>query len=354
MLGDADCRRPSHRVAALAARRGAPVRSGGTRRRSGSAARSGAISTGSCSRRCGAGPDPAIRTANALAARHRAAPREQPVVARPPTRGYTASKFVRRHRLGVAMAGGRGGGAGRAGHRASRGSGTGPSRKAKGPGDQRVPPRMLKSADPWQGGARQTTVVEALRAGVAQVNAGSHSRPVVAASIKRTIGTVYLGLGRFLKPTRWSAPHSPSGSRGPDPREEESAESSQRPRPTCIVTRGSSIRRRRCSSERWRCDSGATARANARGREPARSRRLGMARANITVRTLSPARGSKSSAPYTAIVIRRCQRSLGLARRRAQAGQLPEGHRRARRHCDAQGHWHGAEPAASPNLKTTR
>jgi tetratricopeptide (TPR) repeat protein len=55
---------------------------------------------------------------------------------------------------------------------------------------------MLKSADPWQGGARQTTVIDALRAGVGRVNAGSVPDPVVAATIKRTIGTVYLNLGR--------------------------------------------------------------------------------------------------------------------------------------------------------------
>ena len=61
---------------------------------------------------------------------------------------------------------------------------------------------MLRSADPWQGGARQTTVAEALQAGVERVNEGSIGDPLVAASIKRTIGSVYMGLGRTPRRTR--------------------------------------------------------------------------------------------------------------------------------------------------------
>jgi tetratricopeptide (TPR) repeat protein len=55
---------------------------------------------------------------------------------------------------------------------------------------------LFKSADPWQGGARQTTVVDALAEGVKQVNAGRIADPVVASSVRRTIATVYAGLGR--------------------------------------------------------------------------------------------------------------------------------------------------------------
>ena len=56
---------------------------------------------------------------------------------------------------------------------------------------------MLRTADPWQGGSRQTTVAEALKAGVKRVNEGAIRDPLVTASIKRTIGSVYLGLGRI-------------------------------------------------------------------------------------------------------------------------------------------------------------
>ena len=55
---------------------------------------------------------------------------------------------------------------------------------------------LFKSADPWQGGARQTTVVDALAEGVKQVNAGRVADPVIASTLRRTIATVYAGLGR--------------------------------------------------------------------------------------------------------------------------------------------------------------
>ncbi|HYC31652.1 MAG TPA: tetratricopeptide repeat protein, partial [Gemmatimonadales bacterium] len=58
---------------------------------------------------------------------------------------------------------------------------------------------LLESADPWQGGARQTTVVDALAAGVKQVNAGRIADPAVSASVRRTIATAYQGLGRFAE-----------------------------------------------------------------------------------------------------------------------------------------------------------
>ena len=58
---------------------------------------------------------------------------------------------------------------------------------------------LLKSADPWQGGARQTTVADALAEGVKQVDAGRIADPVVAASVRRTIATAYQGLGRIAE-----------------------------------------------------------------------------------------------------------------------------------------------------------
>jgi len=55
---------------------------------------------------------------------------------------------------------------------------------------------LFKSADPWQGGSRQTTVVEALGEGVKQIDAGRIKDPVIASSLRRTIATVYQSLGR--------------------------------------------------------------------------------------------------------------------------------------------------------------
>jgi eukaryotic-like serine/threonine-protein kinase len=120
----------------------------------------------------------------------------KPVSARPPTLGYTMARFVRRHRLGVSvlataavalvvgvtsiM---------RERDRAARG-------EAKALAISGFLVDLFKSADPWQGGARQTTVVDALAQGVKQVNAGRIADPVIASSLRRTIGTVYQGLGR--------------------------------------------------------------------------------------------------------------------------------------------------------------
>ena len=120
----------------------------------------------------------------------------KPVTARPPTLGYTTARFVRRHRLGVSvlataavalvvgvtsiM---------RERDRAARG-------EAKAVAISSFLVDLFKSADPWQGGARQITVVDALAEGVKQVNAGRIADPVIASSLRRTIATVYTGLGR--------------------------------------------------------------------------------------------------------------------------------------------------------------
>jgi tetratricopeptide (TPR) repeat protein len=136
-------------------------------------------------------------TANALAndlARHLD---HRPVTARPPTLRYTAAKFVRRHRLGVSVA--------LTAVVALVVGVTGIARERNRAELEGAKARaisgflldMLKSADPWEGGARQTTVVDALRAGVKQLDAGGIADPAVAASVRRTIGSVYLGLGRL-------------------------------------------------------------------------------------------------------------------------------------------------------------
>jgi serine/threonine protein kinase/tetratricopeptide (TPR) repeat protein len=135
-------------------------------------------------------------TANALALdleRHLAS---KPVTARPPTLGYTAARFVRRHRLGVsvaatalvALAAGVTG-IMRERDRAARG-------EAKALAVSGFLVDLFKSADPWQGGSRQTTVVDALAEGVKQVDAGRIKDPVIASSLRRTIATVYQSLGR--------------------------------------------------------------------------------------------------------------------------------------------------------------
>jgi tetratricopeptide (TPR) repeat protein len=135
-------------------------------------------------------------TANTLALDLERHLEHKPVAARPPTLGYITTRFVRRHRLGVsvlatavvALVVGVTGIL-RERDRAARG-------EAKAQAISTFLVDLFKSADPWQGGARQTTVVDALAEGVKQVNTGRIADPVIASSVRRTIATVYQGLGR--------------------------------------------------------------------------------------------------------------------------------------------------------------
>ncbi|HEY7636235.1 MAG TPA: serine/threonine-protein kinase [Gemmatimonadales bacterium] len=129
--------------------------------------------------------------------------KNQPVTARPPSTLYSLGKFVRRHRLAVAA-----GGvalvalvavavtmaalAGRIARERNRAELEG----AKAQSINAFLADMLRSADPWQGGARQTTVVEALDAGARKVDSAFKGQPEIVTSIKRTIGNAYIGLGR--------------------------------------------------------------------------------------------------------------------------------------------------------------
>jgi serine/threonine protein kinase/tetratricopeptide (TPR) repeat protein len=123
----------------------------------------------------------------------------KPVTARPPTLGYTTAKFVRRHRLGVSVL--------VTGLAALLFAITSIARErsraeregAKAKAISAFLLDMLRSADPWEGGGRQTTVAEALQAGVRQLDAGSIRDPVVAASVRGTIGSVYRSLGRLAE-----------------------------------------------------------------------------------------------------------------------------------------------------------
>jgi eukaryotic-like serine/threonine-protein kinase len=197
VLGDADTPTPSHRVAALGADLAAPVAQHrhttpvGLRR----------MLRGDLDwivlKAIDRDRGRRYETANGLASDIERHLENKPVTARPPTLGYTAAKFVRRHRVAVSVAAAAVvalavmvAGIVRERNRAELAS-------AKALAISAFLQDMLKSADPWQGGARQTTVAEALQAGVKRLNEGAIRDPLVAASIKRTIGSVYLGLGRI-------------------------------------------------------------------------------------------------------------------------------------------------------------
>jgi eukaryotic-like serine/threonine-protein kinase len=138
-------------------------------------------------------------TANALALDLERHLEHKPVTARPPTLGYTAAKFVRRNRLGVSVLATAAVAlvVGVIGITRERDRSAQEAAKARAISGFLVD--LLKSADPWQGGGRQTTVVDALAAGVKQVNAGRIADPVVAASVRHTIATAYQGLGRIAE-----------------------------------------------------------------------------------------------------------------------------------------------------------
>lgn len=134
-------------------------------------------------------------TANALAQDIQRYRDRKPVVARPPTTLYMLRKFVQRHRAGVV--------AGAVAVASLIGVTITTAMLARRAARERAGAEaistflidMLKSADPWQGGARQTTVLEALKSGTAKLDGGPIRDPLIRASIRRTIGTVYLGLG---------------------------------------------------------------------------------------------------------------------------------------------------------------
>jgi len=51
-------------------------------------------------------------------------------------------------------------------------------------------------SDPWSGGNRQVSVLEALKTATAKVDRAFRNQPLVAADVRRTIATTYSGLGR--------------------------------------------------------------------------------------------------------------------------------------------------------------
>ncbi len=128
----------------------------------------------------------------------------QPIAARPPTVGYRAGRFVRRHRLGVAAA-------------AiavfaliaiaitmtyqatvvARERDRAEAEAAKAEAMNEFLATTFTSADPWSGGDRNATVVQALDAAVPQIGTAFKGQPEVEASMRAVLGNAYLGLGKM-------------------------------------------------------------------------------------------------------------------------------------------------------------
>ncbi len=128
----------------------------------------------------------------------------QPITARPPTVGYRAGRFVRRHRLSVAMTSiavaaliavaitmtYQAAVVARERDRAE-------AEAAKAEAMNEFLATTLTSADPWSGGDRDVTVVQALDAAEGQIETAFKGQPEVEASMRAVLGNAYLGLGKL-------------------------------------------------------------------------------------------------------------------------------------------------------------
>jgi serine/threonine-protein kinase len=127
-----------------------------------------------------------------------------PVLARPDTLAYRASKFVRRHRLGVAGAAafllllaafGIVMAVQSARLAEQRNLAEGEAAKAKA--INAFLQETLGSANPVEGIGREVTVLQALEAAAGKIDASFADQPAVAAAVRHTIGSTYLRLGRY-------------------------------------------------------------------------------------------------------------------------------------------------------------
>ncbi|MFH2052116.1 MAG: serine/threonine-protein kinase [bacterium] len=143
-------------------------------------------------------------TANGLAADVRRHLRNEPVIAGPPTVGYRTSKFVRRHRTGVAIAAVAVLGLAAFAVTSSLQAGIiarerdrAEAEAAKAAAMNAFLTETLASADPWSGGDREATVVQALDVAVKKIDTAFAGQPEVEASMRGVIGQTYLGLGKL-------------------------------------------------------------------------------------------------------------------------------------------------------------
>lgn len=143
-------------------------------------------------------------TANGLAADVRRHMRNEPVSAGPPTVGYRMTKFVRRHRPGVAIAtvtllalAAFAVTSTLQANLIARERDRATAEAAKAAAMIEFLAETLASADPWAGGDRDVTVVQALDAALLQIDTAFAGQPEVEASMRAALGQTYLGLGKL-------------------------------------------------------------------------------------------------------------------------------------------------------------
>lgn len=144
------------------------------------------------------------QTPNELAADLERHLRHEPVEAGPPSTVYRARKFLRRNRVAAAAAAVAGlallagSGAATAGLLEARASAEEARIEAERSASiNRFLQEALGQADPWRGGDREVTLVDALDRAVGQLDDYFTDQPLVAAEVRRNIGRTYAALGRY-------------------------------------------------------------------------------------------------------------------------------------------------------------
>ncbi len=127
----------------------------------------------------------------------------EPVLAGPPSVGYRAGKFVRRHRLGVAVAAGLlltlvvfAATMAVQAQRIARERDRAESEAAKARAVNEFMRETLGAASPWQAG-HDVTVAEALDRAAAKVAPAFAGQPLIEGAVRHTLGATYQLLGRY-------------------------------------------------------------------------------------------------------------------------------------------------------------
>ena len=127
-----------------------------------------------------------------------------PVGARPDTLGYRAGKFLRRHRLGVATAAlfaivvvSFTGVTAVQSRRLARALDQAEKEAAKAKATSRFLQETLGAANPFGGVGREVTVLEVLRRTSSTIHDSFAAQPETEATVRATLGTTYLELGRL-------------------------------------------------------------------------------------------------------------------------------------------------------------
>lgn len=127
----------------------------------------------------------------------------EPLLARPPTTGYLIRKFVRRHRVGASFV---------AvifvvlvafvavtliqSQRVAEERDRATAQAERAEAINAFLQETLGAADPWQTG-RDVSVRETLEQAAAKIDSTFQSQPLLAAEVRRTIGSIYASLGRY-------------------------------------------------------------------------------------------------------------------------------------------------------------